>query len=302
MWWSKATLSTALLLALFGCHGSTFKTERDQGASRPEWAGKQATVAGIVPLSYVIRELFRLEMLSQYPARPDSTQIQIDTKSRLDWGTVIAAIETQTGWIYDHKQKAFYEPTATHPVDSPDPAGRTASQYPLQRSRRSVVEFAVAFRRASAGGSISSVTVNGGANQIVFVASGIEGVPHSWSQTTERGYDVAIRDLNNPVAVNSQVVTEHKTVPSGLDVSAIVARLPGNYARVSGSLSVSAFVGTTLDRTSVNIPLDYDLPRWQWVKVYHLNSWDVNARASLHGIGFDLAGSADGADVMIKVD
>lgn len=210
---------------------------------------------------------------------------------------MINLIELKTGWIYDSNALRFLPARATHSADAPDTFGAPAADSVVSREPRPIVALGVRFRRVSAnaqnfGGSFGA---DGGVVLQHFEASIPEGVQALWSSGQERGFFEGVTSTEG----SSQVNTVRRVVTSGLDVTALVARLPGGSARIDGQLSISSFEGGSPDRTVLSVPMQIDGPRNEWLPIVRLRGLDGRAVLALKGVGIQLGGGV--SDVLVEV-
>ena len=153
---------------------------------------------------------------------------------------------------------------ATHSVDGGDSAGRTHTVDRLEFASRAMVCLDVRFATGSASAGFQELEASG---QFVDLQVLIPaGVAASWNNTQTRQTPGGVIGLNG--SQNSVVATTQQSTSAGLTLSALVARLPGQRARIDGTLTVSSFTGGNTDTTSVTVPLQADFPLRTWRCVF----------------------------------
>jgi len=208
----------------------------------------------------------------------------------------IAAIENDAGWVFAPAQRKFYHAAASHSVDIPDAFGRPTAETIADRVTRPVVQVSFLFRRLS--GSATNDEITAGFVITSFSASIPDGVRGAWSSTTERSFYDEVTDVRTGNVVESG----RKTVSAGLQLDALAARLPGGYARIDGTLSVSAFVGRSADKSEISIPLQLDAVRFEWHRVCVIRGADISAALALRHFGFEFSSGADAVEVLVRVE
>jgi len=216
------------------------------------------------------------------------------------WIDVINFIEEQEGWVYDEPTTSFSVATATHSLDSPDSFGRATSGQRVPTVVRPTVRLSFKFRRLEAGAS--QADVNAGATLDEFHMSMPEGVQTAWNSSTDRSYFEGVTapssGQSQPVVVNTNL----KTVSSGIILNCITARLPGGSFRVDGSLEISAFTGTNLDKSVLSFPLNIDGPRGQWVRTVSFLAGDIAGDLPFKNWHGTLNATGEVLELLIRVD
>lgn len=264
-------------------------------------------VAGILPLQQALQELIRLEVVRGYPAGqlPEvSFQVWETTRCR----DLVKVIEEQCGWIWDSDSRTFYLALATHTADRPDSFGRPQNLERAPLSRRPLLRLHFRFRRYAASIFAQSTLTDlaGATGSVVgtsFTAICPDGLETTWSSTSERSYFEGVRDPADTGGLNRQVTTSRKTVSAGLQVSLLVARLPGNGFRIDGELEVASFsAGSGLDRNVIRFPLGLDAERGKWITTVLIRSADLSATVALRNFGIDLGASGDVVGLEVLID
>lgn len=212
----------------------------------------------------------------------------------------IRGAETAYGWVYDPVERDFYIPPASHALDGGDAFGRaTSDRVPLQA--RAMINVSFLFRRISAGASAGDIpALTAGVSGTAFCASIPEGVDASWSATQNRSFTEGVVSPEGPSG--NVVNTRRQTVPAGVSLQAIASRLPGYKMRIDGDLSISSFVGSTLDTSSVSVPLEFDGPRGAWHRILRIQGADIGLTGAFKGVGFKGSATGDVLEVFIRVD
>jgi hypothetical protein len=300
---AKNTCSAwAILLAIIssGCARpsvSTFQTDPKLAPllSLSPKLRRAADIMGEVSLQAALRQLVSVEVLVDYPPISDpSAKVIISPLARiLD---VVKEVETVTGWVYDSDRLAFDVASATHTMDNPDAFGRPQSEQ-VPRSSRAIVRVEFRFRRVAAGVSLDPRNfLSADGTLTTFSASVPDGVDATWATTDERGYFDAVQGTDG---ATSQIRTTRRTVSSGIQMTALTSRLPGQIFRIDGTLEVSAFTGSQLDRSVISVPLQLDGPRYVWVPVFRTSSLDASLKTALRGRG--VTADLSGSDVLLEL-
>lgn len=199
--------------------------------------------------------------------------------------------------------KDFVAASASHSVESPDAAGRPGDGFSMLPRRR-LVRVRVRFRVVGVEGGIdtsapSAAQLAGSGQSIEFGAVIAAGVNSTWSSTTERSY------TQGAVSVDSgQVVkTTKTTVPAGVQYSGIVGFVTGSESmRIDSVLSVSAFLGDGIERSSVSVPLQVDVKRGAWVEFWEFDTMDARVRAAFMPLGLKMSGGSTKVRVALLLD
>ncbi len=304
----RLALATSLAVLLSGCSGDPSPTYTT--APRPEdYLSRTATlqkvmpVAGKVSIAELILQLRQLEIVRETPPQGISGVDNLQESVVAEEGRFrvvdgIRAVEEALGWVFEPVNGDFYVARATHSVDDPDAFGRAGVAVRAPLGARPMVEIAFRFRRVSAG--LSSAELSGGTDGTGFTASFPDGVQGTWSEVSERSFFEGVRDANSATA--SVVNTQRKIVTAGVDVTALVARLPGGMFRIDGRLSLSSFSGATADRAVVDFPLQLDGERGRWCRIVAIRGSDVGGRVDLKRIGFNATGSGSALELSVRVD
>jgi len=307
----KSSLAILWVIFLSGCwvpSGWTYRQAVAAGESTVQdpSLSKPVKVYGVVELPAAMRELVRLELVRGYPPGDLlGAGIACDESTRA--ADLIRTIEVRKGWVYDPTLKIFYVASATHLIDAPDGFGRVTSENPAPVTRRPMLSVQFRFRRVSAGakagfgGAFSGdLGGNAGLTATTFSACLPEGVRKQIAVQSTRTY---YEGVQSPEANDTPVVrTELKSVASGLSFDVLAARLPGELFRMQGDLSISAFVGTGLDQSTVQLPIEVDGPRHQWVSYIVIRGGDMGMDAAFRHFGVNLSGSADQIECQVRVD
>ena len=298
--------SLILLLSLVGCtqSTSTYATPpaRENYESRFPFLDQPFPVQGSVPLFRVLQELEAKEWVLWHPhERADLVQA-FQAQGVVRVRDLISAIETAEGWTFDPGTKRFCVAVATHPIDQPDAFGRKAPGVAgAETSTRGSVSIEFRFRSVNLGLSAGSGGgVNSGATLEEFAGSIPEGVQADWSSTTERSY---FNGVESTVGLSNTVVnTNRETVQAGLQFSALAARLPGQNFRVTGTLQVSTFSGSGLDRNVISLPVQADAKLNTWVRLVRIRGADATVQAVWKHFNGTIGASADAIDLEIRVE
>lgn len=294
-------------LCLSGCSGVASQTYTTAGASGdivpPTILDRSAGVQGQVPLGVALEHLRTLQVLSGENAWPvlDTITGDVHVAPGHRVRDLLWSIESMTGWVYEPDRQRFRGASATHSEDAPDSFGRPRSDV-VSREPRPMVALGVRFRRIQGGVSNTVGQFGAAAGGLIthFEASIPEGVEAAWASGDERGYTEGIVSADNEAGPGGGVVqTTRRTVTSGVNVEAIVARLPGGKCRVDGTLEVSSFSGASLDRSRVSIPLQLDGDRDVWIPIYRFRSGDASLSIFARGLG--LRGAIGASDVLVEV-
>lgn len=304
----KLSRATSLILVfwLVGCQTSTltYTTHRavDDFESRYPFLDRPFPVVGSVPLFEVLQELEAKELVLYHPAQGAVLTTSYQAQGVVRVRDLIAAIETAEGWTFDPATKRFEVAVATHPMDQPDAFGRRGPGVAgVERTARGSVSVEFRFRSVNLGASIGSGSgLNGSATLEEFAGSIPEGVQAQWSSTEERSY---FEGIESPQGVSGVVVnTQRQTVEAGLEFSALAARLPGQNFRVTGSLQISTFDGTGLDRNVISLPVQADAKLNTWVRLVRIRGADATAQAVWKHFNGNVGLTADAIDLEIRVE
>lgn len=258
---------------------------------------KPTGLIGALPLRVVFSRMVRDGYLVVVP---QDKLINVDTLKlaigeSTTWADVIGQIEGWYQLVYSPQEKCFVEANATHPVDSPDDAGRITSKTPLRLSNRVTCGIHIRFVRASLSSTLEQLAAS--ANSIELVVSAIAGVPREWSAISERSYyDTAVSQYG--VAFP----TTRQTVPAGITMHVLPSLLPGGRFRMTGTLTVSAFSGTGSDRNVTDIPIDLDGYRNRWHLIFRTSTVDATIAAALSKWNLAFRAGIDGAAVLVYMD
>jgi len=264
----------------------------------------QLRVSGDLPLAACLKELIRLELVSDYPAGelPGTIFRCSEATRAVD---LIRAIELQLSWIWDSDTRSFYQALATHGEDRPDSFGRPTALSRVPLAVRPLLRIHFRFRRYSAGvaASIPLRDLSGLRGSVIgtaFTAIVPDGLETSWASESERTYFEGVRDPGSDTT--RQVQTQLKTVSAGLMFRCLSSRLPGNAFRVDGELEVAQFAGNGLDRNLIRFPVALDGRRGEWMTTVLVSSADITAAAAFQNLGIDLAASGDvvGLELMVE--
>ena len=223
-----------------------------------------------------------------------SAQVPISPNDK--WQDVIRFIEVGQGWAYDYDERRFHTPTATHLVDSPDPAGRAGAPQRLDLAPRAMVSIQVRFVSASSTLALDQFGVDG---QFVDLAwslpSGVSSVVSNLQSRTSQGGVVDASSQNHSV-----VATTMQSYQAGVTLTALAGLLPGDRFRLDSTLTVSAFVGSGLDQTSVTVPLECDGGRGKWLLLYRQTNLSVDV-SLLWSRALHLSFQGGGSEVRVYV-
>jgi hypothetical protein len=159
------------------------------------------------------------------------------------------------------------------------------------------------FRRASAALSVvpnGGDLAGGGYQDIFFSGSVPAGVNSNWVKTEERSYFEGVTSASSDKP--EVVQTQRKTVQSGLQLQALAARLPGGMFRIDGTLTISSFVGTGLNRAVADLPLQVDGPRGQWVRCLLIRGGDLAAELAIERVSLNATAGGDALEVSVLVE
>lgn len=296
-----------LFAALFsGCVGiggptSVSMVRQSESTLQLQAADRPFPAYGKLPVIVALFELQRLEIVRSYPALTllsDTREWEVEIASQSRVRDVIKSIELARGWVFDPETRDFYEPPASHTLESPDEFGRATGER-VGVSSRAMVAVSFMFKRASAGLTPDEISLGG--DGTLFRASIPEGVPADWTSGSERGY---FEGVSSPESDSGQVVqTTRQTVSAGIALNAVTARLPGGKFRIDGKLTVSSFTGQTLDRASINVPLQCDGDRGRWIRILTIAGGDIGIRAAFQGSqAIKASASGEALELLIRVD
>jgi hypothetical protein len=290
---------TACLSGCWALTGRTYEKESPRVDFSSVYPKLQKSVggAGPVTLAALMGRLMALEIVHHFPtdsAFPVGEMVLNDATRVID---AIAEIERAGGWVYDPQQKDFYPAGSTHDVDDPDSFGRPRASQRATLRARSEIPVAVRFRRVSASAVFDPAALGLGMGGTVVELSMPDGVRGESNQTSERSYFETVRDTESGRALP----TTRRAVQSGVILSALAARLPGQLFRLTGRLEISSFVGNDLNRAVVTVPLELDAPRGEWHRVYLMRGGNLNVQMAFQQFGFDLLASGEAVDVSVMV-
>lgn len=294
------------LLALSGCGGLMSPTpagDEPFPLQSPDLA-RVPELAGLVPLPRVLTQARVAGVVLSAPDRlVRGYAYQIPCSPKDDWWAILQKVELATSSVYDAGQKRLMDPTATHPLDGPDEAGRATAGERLGLSTREIVRMRFRFARVGAGVGVNTaadkslIEVSGGGNAIDFAAVIPAGVQRTWAVQSERTYFERITNTDS----GETFETTRQTVPAGVDFTGMAGALPGGFFRMTATLSVSSFEAD-LNRTVVEVPLDIDARRGEWVKVFQFRAANANLRATLKEFGLNLTAGGEIVAVLVRVD
>lgn len=271
-------LLMAWSMILPGCMAQSLYQKTESNSSiASEKLGRRLAVSGLLPVAEVLNYLQEEKLLQSFPGKAGDAQIAVMPGSKAE--AVIAEVERVQGWLYDCESQRFVVAYATHPIDNPDTMGRLTHDEPADRSPRLSVAFRIRF--VGFTGNLSTQQLGAGGSYLEFGASVPCGVNSTWSSQQERSYYTGIKNTQT----GDNVQTDRSAVSSGVMYSGVGAYLPGMLSRLTGSLSISSFVGDGLDRNTIDIPVNYDGPRRQWVKLFELRQLDASAQITFRNLG-----------------
>lgn len=294
-------LVIVLAIGVSGCTaktGLTYRTAQQRGGYMSRFPRLQELfpLFGKVPLGQALDELRRRGLVKVTP--PIVGIIDLDVEVRSGWrvADVIRAIELAAGWIYDPDKLTFYHATATHSVDQPDSFGRPQSLDRVPLAARPVLSVAFRFRRIVGG--LSNDAVSAGGNETVMYLSLPDGVRESVTSAQERSYFEGVTNTQS----GRTVATTRRSVEAGVIVDLMAARLPGGYFRLDGHLEISSFTGEELNKSTVDLPLQMDGPRGQWVRCLVISGVSADAQLAFRRLGFTGALSGDALELSVRVE
>ena len=242
-----------------------------------------AALAGRVPLLTLLQVL----EISDYPRDVDLTDTEILVHPGYRLRDVIYEIESSTGWIYDAENRYFVEFYATHSIDSPDALGRTTDrQAPLTPRSAALLTVRLLNVGLASGASEADFNPIDASVSLQEIAVSVpDGVRSAWNSTENRTFR---NGVVQPIGESAVVETNLETRSAGIQLEALVARLPGGAARVDGIVSISAFT-TGLDTATVAVPLQLDFPRGRWMRIYRTRTAAASATILLRAFGVSAA-------------
>ncbi len=291
-------------MSLSGCwamDGSTYSSATDpaESMSRFPFLMPFVVAQGELPVAALLTYLRSKEAVAKYPSGelPASSVLSDGSMRIID---AVREIERACGWVYQPETRNFYTARATHEIDDPDAFGNPQNNERASLDARPMVSLSFRFRRIQAG--LSADEASAGSVVTQFTATLPDGVRSQWSSVTERSFFEGVRDAANPDAQSELVETKRGIVQSGIEVSGIAARLPGFKFRIDGQLAISAFTGGNLDRAVLNLPLQIDAERGQWVRTLIIRGGDVSARAAFRHFDIDFNATGEAIELLVRVD
>jgi hypothetical protein len=67
-------------------------------------------------------------------------------------------------------------------------------------------------------------------------------------------------------------------------------------------LTISTFVGVTTDREVINVPLQVDGPRGEWVRALVIKGGDASLTGAWRGEGLSLSSDVSAVEVLVRID
>ena len=250
-------------------------------------------LVGDVPLPLV---LLALEV-SRYPDDPDLPSISVRVDPSFNKRDLIFQTEVETGWVYDAGTNSFVRFYATSTLDGPDAFGRPSRRsVPLDArpsARLSVRLVNLGIATAFDAGKLAPVDLSVSLQEIAVSVP--DGVFSTWSSTENRTYrEGAVQPIGNSPVVETTL----KTRSAGIQLSALCARLPGGKARIDGTVTISSFT-TGLDTADVTVPLQLDIPRGSWIRIYRTRTVGASATILLRAFGATAAAGQVALEVRV---
>lgn len=283
-WFWMILLTGGASWTLTGCSGqSLYRQDKSSAFTVSAKLDVPAGVTGEIPTIEALEFLRKQGVLKAWPSKnPSGSILDIPPKAKL-W-FLVNEIERQQSWIYDQEAERFVTATATHVVDSPDQAGRINTDWPLERDIRLVMSFRIRF--VAYNGNLDLMQISAQGTYLEFGCSVPCGVTSTWSSSQERSIYSDIKSTQNNYALGQS----RETVSSGVTYTGVGGYLIGGRARLCGSLQISSFVGSGVDRSTITIPIDNDMSRREWACLFVLRQIDGNARLAFKGLGLGRPG------------
>jgi hypothetical protein len=239
-----------------------------------------------VPVGEALAELKRLELVDEWPWGREPATVLLPEHSRA--GDLRDAIERKMAWVLDGSEfRRFTGPVADDVADQA-----------VELMGRPIPRVLISIRFVRVSGSLSLDDVSAGAVLFEYTGAIPDGYKTTFSNNQERSFVEGVQGLEGPTGV---VRTTRKTISSGVTFDGRAVRMPGGFARLRGTLSVSAFVGRDLDRNTTEVPLTADLIRGQWTAVHLFSSLEAAAAFGFRGEGLTARVGGDRIRVDVRV-
>jgi len=292
-------LTIALLCYGAGCHPLIYKTPVVIGGS--VWDDNRPFAAsGELPLLEVLSVLRDQQAVVGWPRTADlATTLWIRPNSKVV--EVVRLVELKMSWTVAEVQgqgRAFFPRHATHRMEAPDLAGRVGKDSPLVGEEvRPVSVIRILFCRGDV--ALNRDGIGGGGQYIALSGSVTNGVETTFGNQTTRSTPTGVIAASGN---GNFVQTGRETVSAGVSWLGVFGTLPGGNCRMDGMVTVSSFVGETVETVSVQVPVSIDGPRSKWLCVFVSDSASALMKMSFRGNGLDLGVGMGSVMCFVRVD
>jgi hypothetical protein len=192
--------------------------------------------------------------------------------------------------------RSLVQMSSHHPIERPDELGRPTEGVPF--IRRSLVHLHIEFYRVGVNVDVRNAAAAASGQVQRFSYLTTPGINVSVGNTSERAFSESVV-LGSSDAAALQGVTQFRE--AGLTFDGTIG-IVQPYTRISGEVVVSSFLGSGIERASVDIPIELDAVLGRWVTVATIDAADVNAGIAFQSFGWTLDAGAERIVVRVRVD